>query len=28
VSDAYHIDRGYQDFAEKMASLGADISRG
>ena len=28
VSDADHIDRGYEGFVEKLAGLGADISRG
>jgi UDP-N-acetylglucosamine 1-carboxyvinyltransferase len=28
VSDAGHIDRGYEGFVEKLAALGADISRG
>jgi UDP-N-acetylglucosamine 1-carboxyvinyltransferase len=27
VSDIYHIDRGYERFVEKLASLGADIER-
>ncbi len=27
VSDVYHIDRGYERFVEKLAALGADISR-
>ena len=27
VSDAHHIDRGYECFAEKLAGLGADVSR-
>jgi UDP-N-acetylglucosamine 1-carboxyvinyltransferase len=27
VSDAYHVDRGYQGFVEQMRALGADISR-
>ena len=25
VSDIYHIKRGYEDFREKLSSLGADI---
>lgn len=28
VSNLQHIDRGYERFAEKLASLGADITRG
>ncbi len=27
IGDIYHIDRGYEGFVEKLASLGADISR-
>ena len=27
VSDAQHIDRGYEDIAGKLSSLGADVSR-
>lgn len=27
VTDIYHIDRGYERFCEKLASLGADIER-
>jgi len=27
VSDAFHIDRGYEDFVEKFKSLGADMDR-
>jgi UDP-N-acetylglucosamine 1-carboxyvinyltransferase len=27
VRDIYHIDRGYERFVEKLASLGADIER-
>ena len=27
VGDIYHIDRGYERFVEKLASLGADIER-
>ncbi|HEX2030553.1 MAG TPA: UDP-N-acetylglucosamine 1-carboxyvinyltransferase [Actinomycetota bacterium] len=27
ISDAHHIDRGYEDFEAKLASLGADITR-
>jgi UDP-N-acetylglucosamine 1-carboxyvinyltransferase len=26
VTHAHHIDRGYQDFAEKLAGLGADVT--
>ena len=28
VSDADHIDRGYEGFVEKLVALGADVSRG
>ncbi|HET7488025.1 MAG TPA: UDP-N-acetylglucosamine 1-carboxyvinyltransferase [Acidimicrobiales bacterium] len=28
VADGYHIDRGYEDLAGKLRSLGADVSRG
>ena len=28
VSDGHHIDRGYEDFAGKLRSLGADVHRG
>jgi UDP-N-acetylglucosamine 1-carboxyvinyltransferase len=28
VSDAEHIDRGYERFVEKLAGLGADVRRG
>ena len=28
VSDADHIDRGYEQFVEKLAGLGADVRRG
>ncbi len=27
VSDAHHVDRGYQDFAAKLSALGADVTR-
>jgi UDP-N-acetylglucosamine 1-carboxyvinyltransferase len=27
VNDAAHIDRGYEDFDGRLASLGAEISR-
>jgi UDP-N-acetylglucosamine 1-carboxyvinyltransferase len=27
VTDAWHIDRGYDDFAGKLAALGADLER-
>jgi UDP-N-acetylglucosamine 1-carboxyvinyltransferase len=27
VSDANHIDRGYEDFVEKLVGLGADVAR-
>ena len=27
VSNAAHVDRGYEDFAGKLASLGADVRR-
>ena len=27
VSDIHHIDRGYEGFVEKLASLGARIRR-
>ena len=27
VSDAHHIDRGYEGFVEKLAGLGADVTR-
>jgi UDP-N-acetylglucosamine 1-carboxyvinyltransferase len=27
VTDAVHVDRGYEDFAAKLASLGADVVR-
>jgi UDP-N-acetylglucosamine 1-carboxyvinyltransferase len=27
VTNAHHVDRGYQDFVPKLASLGADITR-
>jgi len=27
VSDIYHIDRGYENFEQKLAALGADIRR-
>jgi UDP-N-acetylglucosamine 1-carboxyvinyltransferase len=27
VSDAFHVDRGYEDFAGKLRSLGGDIER-
>jgi UDP-N-acetylglucosamine 1-carboxyvinyltransferase len=27
VSDAHHIDRGYEGFVEKLVGLGADVSR-
>jgi UDP-N-acetylglucosamine 1-carboxyvinyltransferase len=28
VGDVYHIDRGYERFVDKLAALGADITRG
>ncbi len=27
ISDVHHIDRGYERFCDKLAALGADISR-
>jgi UDP-N-acetylglucosamine 1-carboxyvinyltransferase len=27
VGDAHHVDRGYERFADKLAALGADVSR-
>ena len=27
VSDSFHVDRGYEGLAEKLSSLGADVSR-
>ena len=27
IGDIYHIDRGYEGFVEKLASLGADVTR-
>jgi UDP-N-acetylglucosamine 1-carboxyvinyltransferase len=27
IGDAFHIDRGYEDFVGRLASLGADISK-
>ena len=27
VSDAYHVDRGYQGIVEALGGLGADIAR-
>ena len=27
VSDAHHVDRGYEDLAGKLASLGARVAR-
>ena len=27
IEDAFHIDRGYPDFATQLQSLGADVSR-
>ncbi|MCL2332430.1 MAG: UDP-N-acetylglucosamine 1-carboxyvinyltransferase, partial [Actinomycetia bacterium] len=27
VYDVHHIDRGYEDFCDKLASLGARITR-
>jgi UDP-N-acetylglucosamine 1-carboxyvinyltransferase len=27
VADAFHIDRGYQDFVEALSALGAKIRR-
>ena len=27
LSDAYHLDRGYENFAGKLQSLGADVTR-
>ena len=27
VSDAHHIDRGYERLVEKLTALGADIER-
>ena len=27
VHDIRHIDRGYEDYAGKLASLGADVAR-
>ena len=27
VEDAYHVDRGYPDFAQQLCALGADVTR-
>jgi len=27
VADAHHVDRGYEDLAGKLRSLGADVER-
>ncbi len=27
VSDAQHVDRGYERFVEKLVALGADVRR-
>jgi UDP-N-acetylglucosamine 1-carboxyvinyltransferase len=27
VQDAYHVDRGYEDFVGKLRRLGADVER-
>ena len=27
ISDAFHLDRGYEGFAEKLRALGADVAR-
>ncbi|VAV98253.1 UDP-N-acetylglucosamine 1-carboxyvinyltransferase, partial [hydrothermal vent metagenome] len=27
IRDAHHVDRGYENFVGKLASLGAEISR-
>jgi UDP-N-acetylglucosamine 1-carboxyvinyltransferase len=27
ISDAHHVDRGYEDFAAKLSSLGAKVRR-
>ena len=27
IGDVYHIDRGYECFVDKLATLGADIHR-
>jgi UDP-N-acetylglucosamine 1-carboxyvinyltransferase len=27
VQDAFHVDRGYEDFVGKLKSLGADVER-
>jgi UDP-N-acetylglucosamine 1-carboxyvinyltransferase len=27
IADVHHIDRGYEDFEGKLASLGAEIRR-
>jgi UDP-N-acetylglucosamine 1-carboxyvinyltransferase len=27
VSDAYHVDRGYPEFADQLSALGADVCR-
>jgi UDP-N-acetylglucosamine 1-carboxyvinyltransferase len=27
ISDAHHVDRGYEDFDGKLVSLGAHVSR-
>ena len=27
VGDAFHVDRGYERFADKLAAMGADVSR-
>ena len=27
ITDAHHIDRGYEDFVGKLTALGADVRR-
>jgi UDP-N-acetylglucosamine 1-carboxyvinyltransferase len=27
VGNAFHVDRGYERFSDKLAALGADVSR-
>jgi UDP-N-acetylglucosamine 1-carboxyvinyltransferase len=27
VDDAFHVDRGYPNFAEQLQALGADVTR-
>jgi UDP-N-acetylglucosamine 1-carboxyvinyltransferase len=28
IADAHHLDRGYEDFEQRLRAIGADVQRG